>query len=94
MWTTWGEAGVSLWTAVNMPVKFLIARYAAWCVPGMTPSTACGQRLPGHAAMKSHRHSWQAAPWGHLVALVRAGATFINAKPIGRPGGNAQPEAA
>jgi hypothetical protein len=30
----------------------------------------------------------------HLVALVRAGATFINGKLVERPGENAQPEAA
>jgi len=30
----------------------------------------------------------------HLVALVRAGATFINGKLVERPGENAEPEAA
>jgi hypothetical protein len=30
----------------------------------------------------------------HLVALVRAGATFINGKHVERPGEEAQPEAA
>jgi hypothetical protein len=30
----------------------------------------------------------------HLVALVRAGATFINGKLIERPGGDTQTEAA
>jgi hypothetical protein len=29
-----------------------------------------------------------------LVALVRAGAAFVNGKLVERPGGNAQPEAA
>ncbi len=37
---------------------------------------------------------WRAVNAPHLVALVRAGATFITGTLAGRPGGNAEPEAA
>jgi hypothetical protein len=37
---------------------------------------------------------WRAVNAPHLVALVRAGATFINGKLIERPGDGAEPEAA
>ncbi len=37
---------------------------------------------------------WRAVNAPHLVALVRAGATFTNGKLIERPGGKDQPEAA
>jgi hypothetical protein len=37
---------------------------------------------------------WRAVNAPHPVALVRAGATFINGKLIERPGENPQPEAA
>jgi hypothetical protein len=37
---------------------------------------------------------WRAVNALHLVALVRAGATFTNGKLIERPGENTEPEAA
>jgi Transposase, Mutator family len=37
---------------------------------------------------------WRAGSAPHLVALVRAGATYINGKLIERPGTEAQPETA
>ncbi|HET9973202.1 MAG TPA: hypothetical protein VFQ68_33565 [Streptosporangiaceae bacterium] len=37
---------------------------------------------------------WRAVNAPHLVALVRAGATFINGKIVERPSENEQPEAA
>jgi hypothetical protein len=37
---------------------------------------------------------WRAVNAPHLVALVRAGATFINGKLVERPGEDPQPEAA
>ena len=36
---------------------------------------------------------WRAVNAPHLVALVRAGATFINGRLVERPGQNAEPEA-
>jgi hypothetical protein len=36
---------------------------------------------------------WHAVNAPHLVALVRAGATFINGELVERPGKNTQPEA-
>jgi putative transposase len=37
---------------------------------------------------------WRAVNAPRLVALVRAGATFINGKLVERPGEDSQPEAA
>jgi hypothetical protein len=37
---------------------------------------------------------WRCVNAPHLVALVRAGATFVNGKLVGRPGESTQPEAA
>src|SRR5258708_35781833 len=57
LWTTWGESGVSLWTAASMIVKFVTAGYLSRRVPGMTPSTACGQEISealGRASRRFH----------------------------------------
>ena len=43
---------------------------------------------------ESAQDHWRLVNAPHLIALVRAGATFINAKLVERPGGEAQPEAA
>jgi hypothetical protein len=43
---------------------------------------------------ESAQDRWRAVNAPHLVALVRAGATFINGKLVERPGKEAQPEAA
>jgi hypothetical protein len=44
--------------------------------------------------IESAEERWRAVNAPHLVALVRAGATFINGELIERPGDEAQPEAA
>ena len=57
-----------------------------------------GSRAAGLAMafklIESAQDRWRAVNAPHLVALVRAGATFINGKLVERPGENAQPEAA
>ena len=57
-----------------------------------------GSRAAGLAMafklIESAQDRWRAVNAPHLVALVRAGATFINGKLIERPGEEAQPEAA
>src|SRR5436190_4898533 len=57
-----------------------------------------GSRAAGLAMafklIESAQDRWRAVNAPHLVALVRAGATFINGKLIERPGENAQQEAA
>ena len=57
-----------------------------------------GSRAAGLAMafklIESAQDRWRAVNAPHLVALVRAGATFINGKLIERPGGKAQAEAA
>ena len=44
--------------------------------------------------IESAQNRWRAVNAPHLVALVRAGATFINGRLVERPGENAEPEAA
>jgi transposase-like protein len=57
-----------------------------------------GSRAAGLAMafklIQAAQDRWRAVNAPHLVALVRAGATFINGKLIERPGEDAQPEAA
>lgn len=57
-----------------------------------------GSRAAGLAMafklIESAQDRWRAVNAPHLVALVRAGAIFINGKLIERPGEDAQPEAA
>jgi transposase-like protein len=57
-----------------------------------------GSRAAGLAMafklIESAQDRWRAVNAPHLVALVRAGATFINGKLIERPSEEAQPEAA
>jgi hypothetical protein len=44
--------------------------------------------------IESAQAHWRMVNAPHLVALVRAGATFINGELVERPGEEAQPEAA
>ncbi len=57
-----------------------------------------GSRAAGLAMafklIESAQDRWRCVNAPHLVALVRAGATFINGKLVERPGEEAQPEAA
>jgi putative transposase len=57
-----------------------------------------GSRAAGLAMafklIESAQARWRAVNAPHLVALVRAGATFVNGKLVERPGGNTQPHAA
>jgi hypothetical protein len=54
-----------------------------------------GSRAAGLAMafklIESAQRRWRSVNAPHLVALVRAGATFINGKLIERPGEDAQP---
>jgi hypothetical protein len=57
-----------------------------------------GSRAAGLAMafklIESAQDRWRAVNAPHLVALVRAGATFINGKLVERPGEDSHPEAA
>ena len=57
-----------------------------------------GSRAAGLAMafklIEAAQDRWRAVNAPHLVALVRAGATFVNGKLVERPGENGQPEAA
>ena len=57
-----------------------------------------GSRAAGLAMafklIESAQDQWRAVNAPHLVALVRAGAVFVNGKLVERPGEDAPPEAA
>ena len=57
-----------------------------------------GSRAAGLAMafklIEAAQDRWRAVNAPHLVALVRAGAAFINGKLVERPGENTEPEAA
>ena len=57
--------------------------------PGSRAGLAMAVKL-----IESAQDRWRAVNAPHLVALVRAGATFINGKLVERPGEDPQPEAA
>jgi Transposase, Mutator family len=56
-------------------------------------SPAAGLAMAFKLTESAHDH-WRTVNAPHMVALVRAGATFTGGKPAGRPGEQAQPEAA
>ena len=56
-------------------------------------SKAAGLAMAFKLIESAHRR-WRMVNAPHLVALVRAGATFVNGKLAERPGEDAQPEAA
>jgi hypothetical protein len=59
LWTTWGDGGVSLWTSVNLPVKFLVTRYIARGRTRDDAAIACGRAIgrrgggPGRCTARS-----------------------------------------
>jgi hypothetical protein len=59
-------------------------------------STACRRQWLAMAfkLVESAQDRWRAVSALHLVALVRAGAVFVNGKLVERPGEDAPPEAA
>jgi putative transposase len=75
----------------------------SWRVAGSTsPSSGAGSKAAGLAMafklIESAQRRWRMVNAPHLVALVRAGATFVNGKLVERPedeaADEAQPEAA
>jgi transposase-like protein len=58
------------------------------------PGSRAAELAMAFKLIESAQDRWRAVNAPHLVALVRAGATFINGKLAERPGKEAQPEAA
>jgi hypothetical protein len=56
-------------------------------------SRAAGLAMAFKLTESAHDH-WRMVTAPHLAAVVRAGATVTGGKPAGRPGEQAQPEAA
>jgi hypothetical protein len=71
----------------------LIGRVSGCTVSG-APSAAPNPLAMAFKLIESAQDRWRAVNAPHLVALVRAGATFINGKLVERPGEKAKPEAA
>ena len=71
---------------------FATVRHRAKVTKG--PGSRAAGRAVAFKLTGSAQDRWRAVNAPHLVALVRAGATFINGKPAGRPGGETQAEAA
>ena len=53
-----------------------------------------GEKHRTDTLIESAQDRWRAVNAPHLVAVARAGPTFINGKLVERPGEDAQPEAA
>jgi hypothetical protein len=86
------EHWVHLRTTSPIESTFATVRHRAKVTkgPGLRAAgLAMAFKLTGSA-----QDRWRAVNAPHLVALVRAGATFINGKPAERPGGQTQAEAA
>jgi hypothetical protein len=62
--------------------------HCVWCSPRPRSSGA------GFKLIESAQARWRAVNAPHLVALVRAGALFLNGKLVERPDDQHQPEAA
>ena len=56
--------------------------------------TARGRMAMAFKLIEAAQERWRAVNAPHLVAVVRAGALFINGKLVERPDEHAQPEAA
>jgi hypothetical protein len=83
---------VHLRTANPIESTFATARHRTR-ITGGPGSRAAGLAM-AFKLIESAQDHWRMVSAPHLVALVRAGATFINGKLAERPGEQAQPEAA
>ena len=87
-----GEHWVHLRTTNPIESTFATVRHRTKVTRG--PGSRAAGLAMAFKLIESAQHRWRAVNAPHLVALVRAGATFINGKIIERPGQDAEPEAA
>ena len=90
--TTPREHWVHLRTTNPIESTFATVRHRTKVTKG--PGSRAAGLAMAFKLIESAQDRWRAVNAPHLVALVRAGATFINGKLVERPGENAQPEAA
>ena len=90
--TTRAEHWVHLRTTNPIESTFATVRHRTKITKG--PGSRAAGLAMAFKLIESAQDRWRAVNAPHLVALVRAGATFINGKLIERPGENAEPEAA
>ena len=80
---------------VSYRVMLDVPRELVLFVSGLLAAHRREMAREGRSSSSSQRKNrWRAVNAPHLVALVCAGATFINGKLVERPAEEAQPEAA
>ena len=88
-----GDGALGFWNALRG--VFPQAREGrCWFHKTANPGSRAAGLAMAFKLIEAAQDRWRAVNAPHLVALVRAGATFINAKLVERPGEDAQPEAA
>ena len=87
-----GEHWVHLRTTNPIESTFATVQHRTKVTKG--PGSRAAGLAMAFKLIESAQDRWRAVNGPHLVALVRAGATFINGKLIERPGEDAEPEAA
>jgi hypothetical protein len=75
-----------------MESAFATVRYRTKVTKG--PGSRAAGLAVAFKLIEAAQDRWRAVNAPHLVALVRAGATFINGKLAGRPDDLSQPDAA
>jgi transposase-like protein len=86
------EHWVHLRTTNPIESTFATVRHRTKVTKGLG-SRAAGLAMAFKLIQSAQDH-WRMVNAPHLVALVRAGATFMNGKLVERPGEESQPEAA
>ena len=86
------EHWVHLRTTNPIESTFATVRHRTKVTKG--PGSRAAGLAMAYKLIRAAELRWRAVNAPHLVALVRAGATFTNGKLIERPGEKAQPEAA
>ena len=86
------KANVILLQTLTIESTFATVRHRTKITKG--PGSRAAGLAMAFKLIESAQDRWRAVNAPHLVALVRAGATFTNGKLVERPGENAGSEAA
>ncbi len=92
--TASGPATPEIFIPITNPIEstFATVRHRTKVTKG--PGSRAAGLAMAFKLIESAQDRWRAVNAPHFVALVRAGATFINGKLVERPGENTEPEAA
>ncbi len=85
---------VSHWKKIWSTIESTFATVRHRTKVTMGPGSRAAGLAMAFKLIESAQDHWRMVNAPHLVALVRAGATFINGKLVERPGEEAQPQAA